>query len=131
MKCKILLVEDDAWLAELYQTVLLSEEQCEVAVAGTAKEALGQLDARQNTDLIILDMFLPEHNGIEFLHEIASYTDLNNIPVIVLSSVYQHDFGMSLERWRHYGVVKYLYKPHTKPQDLLLAVKRQLLVGSG
>lgn len=126
MNVKILLVEDDAWLAELYQSVLELDTRCKVLVAGTAEAALDTLDENPDTSLIVLDMFLPEHNGIEFLHEIASYTDLNTIPVIVLSSVYQHDFAMSDERWKQYGVVKYLYKPRTKPDDLLIEIKKQL-----
>lgn len=126
MSVKILLVEDDAWLAELYQTVLELDTNCKVLIAGTAAAALDTLDENPDTALIVLDMFLPEHNGIEFLHEIASYEDINSIPVIVLSSVYQHDFGMTDERWKHYGVVKYLYKPRTKPDDLLTEIKKQL-----
>ena len=128
MNKKILLVEDDVWLAELYQMVLSSTHR-EVIIAGTAVEALKVLDDHERIDLIILDMFLPEHNGIEFLHEAASYTDTNVVPVIVLSSVSQSDLGMSEARWHEYGVVQYLYKPKTKPQDLLAAVKKQL-VGS-
>lgn len=123
---KLLLVEDDPWLAELYQGVLQGEGECQVITAATAEQALDELDANPEVDLVILDMFLPGHNGIEFLHEIASYPDTNTIPVIVLSSVYQHDFGMDSERWRHYGVKNYLYKPETKPQDLLATVKKQL-----
>ena len=130
MSTKILLVEDDPWLAELYQNTLLAETDCQVFLAGTAESALGVLDETPDVNLIVLDMFLPEHNGIEFLHELASYTDINVIPVIVLSSVYKHDFGMNEERWKHYGVVKYLYKPTTKPKDLLVEIKKQLSVSA-
>ena len=122
----ILLVEDDIWLAELYQEALEVAEGFSVFHATTAEHALEALDNQKNIKLIILDMFLMSHNGIEFLHEIASYPDINKIPIIVLSSVYQHDFGMSSERWRHYGVVQYLYKPNIKPADLVIAVKKQL-----
>ena len=126
MKYQILLVEDDAWLSSLYQDTLELNPECKVFVANSAESALTLLDENSKIRLIILDMFLPGHNGIEFLHEMASYSDLNRLPVIVLSSVYQHDFAMNEERWRHYGVVKYLYKPTTKPQDLVVAVKKQL-----
>lgn len=128
MKTKILLIEDDAWLAELYQSVLEAQKNCEVLHATTAEKALAILDKNTEVALVLLDMFLPEHNGIEFLHEMASYTDVNTVPVVVLSSVYKHDFKMSDERWRHYGVVKYLYKPDTKPKDLVAEVKKQLSV---
>ncbi len=130
MSYQVLLVEDDSWLADLYKDVLESDKNCEVFTAQTAGEALQLLDSHKKIDLILLDMFLPDHNGIEFLHEVASYSDINTLPIIILSSIYQHEFSMSDERWRHYGVVKYLYKPQTKPQDLLTSVKKQLsLVG--
>lgn len=122
----ILLVEDDVWLADLYKTALVQTGGFKVTHARSADAALTALDENQDICLIILDMYLPAHNGIEFLHEMGSYADLGSIPVFILSSVYKHDFGMSEERWRHYGVVNYLYKPQTKPQDLLTAVKKQL-----
>ena len=128
MSYKILLVEDDAWLGELYSDILQTENNTTVIRAISADQALDHLDKNEDVDLIILDMFLPGHNGIEFLHEMASYSDINTLPVIILSSVYQHDFAMTEERWQHYGVKQYLYKPLTKPQDLLVAVKKQLLV---
>lgn len=123
-----MLVEDDTWLAELYQNVLVAEGGCEVFTAASANEALDILDHTTNLDLILLDMFLPGHSGIEFLHEMASYSDVNTIPVIILSSIYKHDFAITEERWKHYGVVKHLYKPSTKPKDLLAEVKKQLSV---
>lgn len=67
---------------------------------------------------------MPTHNGIELLHELASYEDLNTITIIVLSSVFEHEFQMSAERWKQYGVIDFLYKPTTKPNDLLNCVKK-------
>lgn len=127
MSYTILLVEDDQWLAELYRDVLQTLKDCQVLHAADADAALGFVDRYPNIDLIVLDMFLPQHNGIELLHELASYEDSKRLPVVILSSVSQHDFAMSNERWRHYGVGQYLYKPKTKPQDLLAAVKKQLV----
>ena len=123
---KILLVEDDNWLAELYQDILRVEGEYEVIRASSAEAALNELDRNKDIKLIILDIFLPSHNGIEFLHEVRSYPDLNKIPIIILSSVNQKDFNMSKQSWQHYGVVDYLYKPHTKPADLLHKVKLHL-----
>lgn len=122
----ILLIEDDPWLADLYRDVLQLNKNITVQCARSADEAFTALDEAVSINLIILDMFLPGHSGIEFLHELASYDDINTIPVIILSSVYQHDFGMSSERWSHYGVVQYLYKPKTKPNDLIAAVEKQI-----
>jgi len=120
----ILLVEDDRWLAELYAAVLREQSSYEVSVAYSASDGLTKLSVKEKVDLIILDMLLPDHNGIEFLHEAASYEDLNATPIIVLSSVYEHDFHMHPRRWEQYGVIDYLYKPTTKPAALLARVKK-------
>lgn len=125
-KQTILFVEDDKWLSELYVTALKRVSGVEVLVADSADAALGRLDEKP-VDLIVLDMYLGSHNGIEFLHEILSYEDTNKLPVLILSAVHEHDFAMPKDRWLHYGVVEYLYKPETKPGELVAAVKKQLL----
>lgn len=125
MTYTILLVEDDVWLAELYRDILQTIDGCKVLHAPNAEAALAHIDTSQ-LNLIILDMFLPQHNGIELLHELASYDDSSKVPVVILSSVSPNDFGMSDERWRQYGVQRYLDKSKTKPQDLVVAVKKQL-----
>lgn len=123
----ILLIEDDIWLAALYHDAL-TLEGFSVQMAHSADQALGLLDAKAPVDLLVLDMFLPGHNGIELLHEIASYTDINTVPIMLLTSVSSQDFAMEAERWKQYGVVEYLYKPETKPYKLIAAIKKQLLL---
>lgn len=123
----ILLVEDDAWLKELYENALSDDPSITVLTAENAETALKKIDEYKNISLIILDIFLPDHSGIELLHELGSYNDTAKIPIIILSSIAQSDFAMNQERWRHYGVVSHLYKPSTKPHQLLTEVKKQLL----
>lgn len=125
----ILLIEDDPWLRDLYGGGLDQLRDITVAYANSADSGLEVLDSNK-IDLVVLDIFLDAHNGIEFLHEVASYNDTQKIPVIILSAVLEHDFGMSPERWQEYGVVKYLYKPNTKPADLRSEVQKQLLTFS-
>lgn len=119
---KVLLVEDDVWLGELYGKSLEREADIEVLYAKSAGDALKVLDLN-SVDLIILDIFLGANNGIELLHELASYNDTKKIPVLILSAVSEYDFGMEKSRWEQYGVIDYLYKPNTKPADLNMNVK--------
>lgn len=121
----VLLVEDDVWLSELYGKALERREKTDVLYANSASSALKILD-KGPVDLLILDIFLDRHNGIELLHELSSYNDTRLIPVIILSAVSEHDFEMPIDRWQQYGVVKYLYKPSTKPIDLIDVVEAQL-----
>lgn len=123
----ILLVEDDLWLAELYIEALQSNGNYRIHHARDAEEALENLDALKKLNLIILDMFLPGHNGLEFLHEIASYQDTKDIPIILLTTISKMEFGIDDERWKAYGVTKYLYKPDIKPYQLVSVVDELLL----
>jgi len=119
----VLLVEDDIWLSDLYVDAL--NGAANVLRAQSAEEVLDFID-QHKIDLIVLDMFLPGHNGVELLHELASYEDSVHIPVIVLSAVHQREFTLPKSRWHHYGVVEYLYKPEIKPRELVERVERHL-----
>lgn len=121
MRVSILLIEDDQWLADLYRDVLQAADFM-VHHAVSAEQGLAMLDEQKDIACIVLDMFLPSHNGIEFLHEYGSYVDIATIPVVVLSSILPEDIGMSEQRWRQYGVEQYLYKPTTKPALLVSTV---------
>ena len=123
---RVLLVEDDVWLKELYNDAIKRNESNELVLVSSAEEALDAIDS-QKIDLIILDMFLPEHNGIELLHEIASYEDSSRIPVIILSAVHERDFALKKVRWHHYGIRKYLYKPAYKPDEVAECVEEILV----
>lgn len=121
----ILLIEDDQWLAEMYSVVLEQQSGLVVQHASSATSGLDILDS-QLMDLVILDLFLPEHNGIELLHELSSFDEASRPPIIILSAVFEHELSLG-KRWQQYGVVEYLYKPHTKPDDLVAAVEKHLL----
>lgn len=121
----ILLVEPDRILGEAVKIAL---EACsyDVTWKRTAQTALDALDdplASGLPDLIILELQLGLHNGIEFLYEIASYPEWQHIPVIVHTiNVKAQDemFGESLEQLKVRAV---LYKPKTSTAQLVQAVK--------
>lgn len=126
-KKTILLVEDDAWLSEMYANAF--GEAVSVVCAHSAAEALEALE-RATPDVILLDMFLPDHNGVELLHEISSYDDTVHIPVVILSTVHERDFALKPQRWPHYGIVGYLYKPQVKPKEVVAFVNDYLISAS-
>ena len=119
----VLHIEDDVWLRDLYATGLKRMAETTVHTAASAEAALEVLDST-TIDLLVLDMFLGQFNGIEFLHELKTYSDTRTLPVVILSAVHAHDFAMSEDRWREYNVVKYLYKPTTKPEDLAATIRK-------
>ena len=117
----ILLIEPDLVLAKIYSKAL-NAVGYEITVMGKAQSAILALDA-QLPDLIILEPQLVGHSGIEFLYELRSYADLQNIPVLIHSFVQLEAFNQSREVLRTLNVVGYLYKPQTSLQQLITLVQ--------
>src|SRR6202162_6437345 len=83
---KILIVDDDEVVANIYQSKLQSE-RFKVGVARSGEEALQSL-AKEPVDLMILDFSLPGMNGAEILKTIRSQFDARALPVIVFTNFY-------------------------------------------
>ena len=82
---KILVVDDDEFVRLLY-TSEFEEEGYEVSVASTARQAL-KIVTSAPPDLIILDIKMPDMNGIDALQKIAGIVP--HVPIII-SSAYPH-----------------------------------------
>jgi DNA-binding response OmpR family regulator len=90
MKKKILLVDDDDGLRDLYEEELQGEGY-EVVTAKNGKEALQKLE-RENPDLVVLDIVMPKMDGIEALGRIIGKD--KTVPIILHTSHpgYQEEF---------------------------------------
>lgn len=115
----VLIIDDDRWFFDCYSNWLKAKKYI-VEYASNAQAALDYLDSKK-VDLIILDIFLPSSNGIQFLNTISSYGDLGKIPTLVLSAVdfRENDFG-------HKNVVAVLNKTLITKQTLLEVVGNAL-----
>jgi DNA-binding response OmpR family regulator len=117
----ILLIEPDRVLADTYRQALLRDGH-EIMVRTSAQVAIFAADETL-PDLVILELQLIEHSGIEFLYEFRSYPEWQAIPVIILSHVPPAEFDVSRELLtRELGVRSYHYKPHTSLRRLLAVV---------
>jgi len=90
MKKKILIVDDEEGLRNLYREEL-KDEGYEVLTAKNGKEALQKLE-KEKPNLIVLDIVMPKMDGMEALGRIIGKD--KNIPVILHTShpSYQEDF---------------------------------------
>lgn len=79
---KVLIVEDDEWLAEQFTAALATEYTCHMVT--NAYDAIELID-HESFDSIVLDIFLAGSNGMTLLHELQSYSDTAQIPVVVCS----------------------------------------------
>ncbi len=94
-----------------------------VSWSRSAQSALDALD-ESLPDLVILELQLGVHNGIEFLYEMNSYQEWQGIPIIVHTinaKAQDQIFGVSLETL---GVQAVLYKPRTTTKQLVSMVKQ-------
>jgi len=108
----ILFIEPDRLLARTYRQALELAGHT-VHVAATAQAAVQAAD-EQRPDVVILELQLVGHSGIEFLYEFRSYDDWQAVPVVVLSLVPPGEFAGSRQLLaEQLGVHNYLYKPHT------------------
>lgn len=125
---RILLIEPDRVLAETYRQCLELTGQTVVPCA-SAQAAILAAD-QQQPDVVVLELQLIEHSGIEFLYEFRSYPDWQHIPVVVHTHVPPVEFANSGQLLREeLGVAAYLYKPVTSLKKLLRTVGEQLPVG--
>ncbi len=91
------------------------------ATLASARDCL----ARDSFDIILLDLLLPDGDGLEFLKEVKSTPALNKVPVILLSSESEiHDRVLGLKT----GADEYLGKPYDRAQ---VASRAQDLVRRG
>ncbi len=121
---KLMLVEDDAILVEMYQAKFELEGH-EVAVATNGEECLVLLKTYQ-PDLILLDILMPKLNGFHVLKEIKKQPDLRNVPVILLTNLGEAEVDMNQELAGALGVSDYLIKSHHTPDEVVAKVMRTL-----
>jgi CheY-like chemotaxis protein len=128
---QVLLAEDNAADVYLIREALREHQvQCDLRVAPDGQEVLQALSPDSpdigNLKLIILDLNLPRHDGIEILERLRE-TGLR-IPVVVLtSSDSQRDRDMAIQL----GAVRFLRKPSELEQFLSLGgIFKELLESS-
>jgi DNA-binding response OmpR family regulator len=123
----ILLLEPDKVLAELYIKAFEYQGHTVRRVV-SAQDAVFHVDELL-PDVVIAELQLVAHSGIEFLYELRSYSEWQDIPVIVHSCIPPTEFEGSMNLLRRtLGVRAYLYKPHTTLRQLLRAVNEHRLV---
>lgn len=117
----ILIVEDDPITADLYQRKFTAE-QFTVELAGDGGTAIESLRARR-PDVVLLDLQLPQVNGIEVLKFVRATPALQTLPVIVFTNAYLGNLVQSA--WRA-GANKCLTKAICSPRQVVDVVRLTL-----
>lgn len=113
-----ILVADDEPGLRLLLSITLGLEHYEIVEAKTGTEAL-DLTVQERPDLILLDVRMPNVNGIEVCRRIKADPDLRHIPIIMVSAL---AMPTDLESAREAGADRYLTKPFS-PLELVEIVE--------
>ncbi len=111
---KILIIEDDQILANIYRNKLAVEHyQVEVAHNGESGLALMRSFL---PDMILLDLLLPQMPGIDVIKHVRSEKDFASLPVVVLSNTYLTN--LIQDAWKA-GASKCLSKASCTPREIV------------
>lgn len=118
----ILVVEDDDWLAEQHSRVL-TKAGYKIVIAPHALDAIRVVDDIK-VDAIVLDVLLTGSTAFALLHELQSYGDTGDIPVILCTNLAS---SLSIDDLEPYGAKKIIDKTTMLPNDLVSALQSVLL----
>lgn len=118
---KILLVEDDQSLREIYG-IRLTAEGYEIASAGDGEAALA-LAVKERPDLIISDVMMPKISGFDMLDILRSTPETANIKVIMMTALSADD---QKARGESLGADRFLVKSQVGIEDVVNAVHEVL-----
>jgi len=104
-KRKLLLVEDDSFIASAYQKGL-EQEGFEVLTASSGDDALIKI-ANERPDLVLLDLVMAGRDGFSVLSEIKNRQELKKMPVIILSNLGGKE---DIEKGKNLGASDYIIK---------------------
>ncbi|MFH1416531.1 MAG: response regulator [Elusimicrobiota bacterium] len=118
---KVMIVEDNYVTVKLLR-FLLEKQKFQVVSCENGKEALDCVE-NEKPDLILMDVMMPEIDGIEVTRRMKQNPNTSKIPIIILSALGQE---MEVMRGLQAGADGYVVKPFDS-QALIKLVKERLL----
>ena len=121
---KIMVVEDDASLREIYG-IRITAEGYDVVSAGDGEEALA-MAVREKPDLILSDVMMPKISGFDMLDILRTTPETANIKVVMMTALSAED---QRQRGERLGADRYLVKSQVGIEDVFwVIVLLQLLL---
>ena len=119
---KILIVEDDRMISNMYQTKL-KQEGFNVIVADDGSQGL-EMAIKEKPDLILLDVILPQLDGFAVLEELRLNSNLKHTPIYMLTNLGTTE---DKEKAEKLGATDYLVKANLTPGQVSEMIKKYLL----
>lgn len=116
MKLNTLIVDDDNMVLALLSQYLKDRDELHVQTVGTPKEAL-EIINKEKVHIMILDIVMPEMDGITLLEEAKKVDPLTHVIMITADST----LGRVIESLG-YGAMDFVMKPFESPEDITSVV---------
>lgn len=123
-KPKVLIVEDDDLLADVYNASL-SAEGIKVDVCGNYSEAIEVYDPKSHR-LVILDVLLPGKNGFELLKAMRRKPRSNHTNIIVITGMNTDELNFNNEIMVGLNIIGICTKSQFSIAQLVALVKKEL-----
>lgn len=121
---RILCIESDRILAHRMQEFFCAQGYT-VDVCADAQQAIFAADAH-TPDIVVMEMALAGHSGVEFLYEFRSYSEWRRVPIVLLSRIPVQDIGLTDKTIKDLGLSAILYKPDTGLDKLAAKIEKCL-----
>lgn len=114
---KVLVVDDSKLMHKMYEVML---RQYPLAYASDGRQALDRLQEHPDIDLVLLDINMPNMNGLEFMAEMKTDPERAELPVIIISTEgREEDTARGIEA----GAAAYIKKPFHS-EEILEVISR-------
>ncbi len=120
-KIKVLIIEDEEMLVNMY--VSKFEKDGFLTIKALNGKQGVELIEKENPDIVLLDIIMPEMDGFMVLKEIKSNPKTKDIPVIMLTNLGQDE---DVNKGGKLGAVDYLVKANLTPSEVVEKVKKIL-----
>ena len=123
---RVLLIEDDSAIIDIYKTII-EKTNFEVEVISFGREAVKRIkslvtDDGVRPDIVLIDLILPDINGMEVFREIKIHSKTKDIKVFILTNQQESQ----LQWLDDVKPDKFLIKANTTPAQLLELIKQEL-----
>ena len=124
---KMILIEDDPAIIDVYKMAMKNTD-IDMEVINWGKEAIKEIkemqeDKRERPGLVLLDLILPDINGVEILKEIKGNDKTKDIIVFILSNY----TNIKIEQTDKIKADKIILKTEITPTQLVSLIKRTIL----
>ncbi len=121
-KIHSILIVDDSHTTRHIEQIILEAENYNVSTAVDGIDALEKMK-QYKFDLVVTDVKMPRMDGFVLLHNMRHKEELKNIPVIMVSSVFESD---TLDKAKNLGAQGYIVKSDFERESLTAKVKELL-----